>query len=387
MSKYIQASLLLAFLVSIVCSQEPSKEKSGNEIVYSESTVFEIKLAKPNSKNRKAKKKKSRKKNRKKGPKLRKRDEAWLNKEPVNSRDAELITVPVTVYDAKGSQIRGLDKNEFKVFENGVEQKIQFYGKINESNTIIFVLDLSPSAAARIKQIKNVLNTVIQKAKRFDRIMIVGFDSGFKVYSAPTNDKEKLTKAVGKLKLGSGTSVYDAVSYLSSKFIKRIAGRKNVILFSDGVDTASTNSNYIKSITNARESNIVISSVYFDSFNDFVRGNKNKSARVNSRAMELLKRMLGPRFKNLGKGSSKKEYVRGLRYMRQLVFSTGGRMFNAGASELEFAEAFTGAYSALESQEYIQYFSNQPSPSNKGRRIKIRFYRPNMIVHTRSVYF
>jgi len=62
-------------------------------------------------------------------------------------------------------------------------------------------------------------------------------------------------------------------------------------------------------------------------------------------------------------------------------------MFNAGISELKFAEAFTTAYSAVELQEYIQYLSNQSRVSKKGRKIKIRLYRPNLVVHTRSVHF
>jgi len=271
MSKYIQALMLLTFLVSIVCSQEPDKQKNSKESIYSESAIYEIKLAKSSSKNKKAKKKRSRKKKRKKERKLQKRDEAWLNNETFKPRDAKFVMVPVTVYDAKGNQIRGLSKKEFKVFENGVEQKVQSYGKTDKPNTIILLLDLSPSmASSRLKQIKNVLNTIIKKAKGLDRIMIVGFDIGFKIYSPPTNDKEVLSKAVRKIKLGTGTSIYDAISHLSLRFVKRIAGRKNVILFSDGVDTTSSNSDYLKSIINARESNIVISSVYFNSFDDFV---------------------------------------------------------------------------------------------------------------------
>lgn len=142
MYKFLAISI---FVLSTVCfaqdyDKSPAAVDSNNQKEYSESRPFELRVSKKFSKSKKNRSKKSKKK---KLSKLVRKNKSWLSAEIVDKKNENQVAIPVTVYGAGSKQITDIKKDEIKVFENGVEQKIQYFGKLSESKTIILLPDVS----------------------------------------------------------------------------------------------------------------------------------------------------------------------------------------------------------------------------------------------------
>ncbi len=68
--------------------------------------------------------------------------------------ETNLITIPVSVFDRNGLYIPGLRQADFRIFEDGVEQEIAYFGTSDKPFTVAIVIDVSPSTAYRIEEIQ-----------------------------------------------------------------------------------------------------------------------------------------------------------------------------------------------------------------------------------------
>ena len=69
--------------------------------------------------------------------------------------DTKLVTIPVRVMDRKGRFLPGLAKENFKVYEDGVEQEIALFSNDSQPFTVALVLDMSYSAKFKAAEIQN----------------------------------------------------------------------------------------------------------------------------------------------------------------------------------------------------------------------------------------
>ena len=419
MYKFLLRILFVISLATVSFSQESNQPTSdfdnSSQKTFSESRPYHVrgaksrKIKKNSSKKtnpkkeakRKLREKKRREKANRKFEKVKKKDDAkfnaknskWLSSEKVVTIEENRVSIPVTIYNKDGAQILDIGKDEFKVFENGIEQEILRVGKTTESNTIILLFDISPSTKFLFKETQTALKNFIEKINPKDRLMIVGFDQKRYVISEPTNNKANLVKAVKKMKYGSGTSIYEAVSLLSSSWIHRIGGRKTILVFSDGVDTTSLSSDYMRSIQNVMRSNITVSTIYYNSYKDYNPVTKITNTRGKTLTNEVLRKLLGNailghlRRSGGAAGTSVESYKTGKRYLWEISFVSGGRVFNIDTSKDQLSRAFNEALKAIQTQTLIEYVSNQKMPVIGGRKIKVRINRPNLTVHIRDTYF
>src|SRR2546423_11699588 len=97
--------------------------------------------------------------------------------------------------------------------------------------------------------------------------MVVSFDERINVLSEATSDRYALRDAIRRSRPGGNTKLYDAVDFVMQR-MSRIEGRKAVVLFTDGVDTASRGSNYQKTLKDAEEFDGLIYTVQYDTYHD-----------------------------------------------------------------------------------------------------------------------
>src|SRR6185295_1095056 len=94
--------------------------------------------------------------------------------------ETNLITIPVSVYDRNGLYIPGLRQQEFKIFEDGVEQDIAYFGTQDKPFTVALLLDTSPSTQYTIDEIHSAADAFVDHLSPQDSVMVIEFNGDIK---------------------------------------------------------------------------------------------------------------------------------------------------------------------------------------------------------------
>ncbi|HNQ16324.1 MAG TPA: VWA domain-containing protein, partial [Pyrinomonadaceae bacterium] len=186
----------------------------------------------------------------------------------------ELVTIPVKVLDRNGRFVGGLTKENFSVLEDDAAQEIAYFSNEQQPFTVALVLDMSYSAKFKAEEIQAAAISFINQLRPADRVMIVSFDEEIFVNCEPTNDRRRILAAIKATKINFGTSLYDAMSLVMDR-MKKIDGRKAIVLFSDGVDTTSRRSADLTNLREATELDSLIYPIQYDTYYE-VQAMKNQ---------------------------------------------------------------------------------------------------------------
>ena len=290
--------------------------------------------------------------------------------------DTSLVTVPVTVVDRTGRYVPMLRRENFKVFENGVEQKIAYFATTNSPFSVVLLIDTSGSTQFRLDDIQDSAIKFVEKLKPSDSVMVMSFDDRIEVLCKATNDRNEITKAIRRTRTGGGTRLYDAVEDILRKQLKTITGRKAVVLFTDGVDTTSRRASYESTIRMAEESDSPIYSVDYDTSGTGTLG-------IPGRRGTILGLPL-PRPGTPG-GATPGDYKRAVRYLHALADKTGGR-FYSGDSLFGIGQAFTWIAEELGRQYSIGYYPSTTGKDGERRQIKVKTTEADLVVKSRDSY-
>ena len=152
----------------------------------------------------------------------------------------KLVNVFVSVVDGEGAPYSKLRKEDFRIFEDGVEQKLAIFERESALPlSIVMALDTSLST-------RKDLALEIASARRFtheilrpvDAISLYEFSTYVSQALPFTHDERRVDAALNHLRTGPATALYDAI-YLGSQALQRRQGRKVIVLISDGGDTVS----------------------------------------------------------------------------------------------------------------------------------------------------
>ena len=100
--------------------------------------------------------------------------------------DTSLVTVPVSVVDRYGKYIPNLRRQDFHVFDQGVEQKIAYFATVDQPFTVALVIDTSGSTHFKLEEIQDAAITFVNQLQPQDRVLVVSFDEEIKVLSEAT---------------------------------------------------------------------------------------------------------------------------------------------------------------------------------------------------------
>jgi Ca-activated chloride channel family protein len=175
--------------------------------------------------------------------------------------DVDFVELYTSVIDRKGRPVDGLDKKDFKVTEDGVEQSIVRFEKVNDLPIYAGVL-LDTSAS-----MSEELNDAVQGALRFfetvitpkDRAMVLTFSDKPTVVVPFTNDKEVLAGGLANLVAEGNTALYDSIIQALFDF-GGLRGKRAILLLSDGRDEGS-HYTYSDALEYAKRSGVAIYSV------------------------------------------------------------------------------------------------------------------------------
>ena len=153
----------------------------------------------------------------------------------------DLVNVLFSVTDRNGRFVSGLGPEDFRVEEDGDPQEITYFARENELPlTLALLVDTSPSVGPVFEEEKRTAVSFLSTTLRAeDLALVIGFDRDVTLFQDFTENSDLLGTAVHALEIGSGTSIYDAILLASEERLRAEAGRKAIILISDGEDTTS----------------------------------------------------------------------------------------------------------------------------------------------------
>lgn len=296
--------------------------------------------------------------------------------------ETNLVTMPVSVLDRDGRFISGLRQNDFKIFENGVEQKVDFFQSVEQPFTVALVIDVSPSTAFRIDEIQDAAITFVNQLRPGDRVVVIAFDEDVHVLSPVTNDRRILTEAIREARFGDGTGLYEVVDYVINHEMREIRGRKAVVLFTDGVDTTSRSATYDGTVADTEEVDSIFYTIRYDTSQDVA----DAIPTVGDVLAGIItgRPVRGGRRRAPG-NASPEDYALGKRYLETLAQNSGGREFEA-QTMFNIDAAFSGIAEELRQQYSLGYYPESVGKLGDRKQIKIRVMRPGVVVRAKNSY-
>ncbi len=282
--------------------------------------------------------------------------------------ETELVTVPVSVFDRNGLYIPNLQQSDFKIFEDGVEQEIAYFGNSDKPFTVVLLLDTSLSTNYKIEEIRAAATAFVDQLRSQDAVMVIEFDGDVNVLTNVTNNRSRIYKAIGKADFGYGTSLYDAVFFSLKKRLDKIEGRKAIVLFTDGVDTTSEKAGYDTTLKAAEESDAMVFPIYYNTY-DWNSSDAGSIPVLRSQS-----------------GTTAEEYELGRKYLAELAEYTGGRVFSPEATPGGLVRAFEGIAEELRRQYNIGYIPRTAGTPGQRKQIRVRVNRPGLVLRARDSY-
>jgi VWFA-related protein len=159
------------------------------------------------------------------------------------------VIVPVTVTDSKDRFVSNLTAKDFKIFEDGKEQKIVYFSaEHNQPMVIGFLMDLSNASRLHWKTFQDAAMELVWNLLPGDRDskmsgFLVTYATDAELAVDTTADSEKIVDRLRKVKPGGGAALYDAI-YLACTRHSPVKGepispRRVLIVIGDGNDNSS----------------------------------------------------------------------------------------------------------------------------------------------------
>jgi len=255
--------------------------------------------------------------------------------------DTTLVVVPVTVTDANNRFVLGLEKSDFQVFEDGVEQKITHFSGEDAPISIGLLIDTSGSMTMKLDTSRRAAEELLKTLNPQDEAFLIEFSDRAQLVQAFTNKPEDMQSGLGRLQTGGLTALLDAVNLGIAEMKNAKNPRKALVVISDGGDN------------NSRYSQQEIRNIVRD-------------ADVQLYAMGVFEAFFL---------SLTKEEVSGPKLLSQIAEQTGGRAF--GASEASQLEAIAEKIAIELHNEYsLAYSPSHAERDGKLRKIEVRIKQP-----------
>ena len=278
--------------------------------------------------------------------------------------DVQLVSLTATVEDRDGHAVAGLSKDAFTMFEDGIPQKIAVFHNDERVPVSIGVLfDTSGSMVDKIEEIEDAVLHFIDTTSPEDDIFLIKFSFHADLVEGFTSDRQRLRRAIGRLRAGGGTALYEAIV----EGLQHLQGgrhkKKALLVITDGNDTTS-NIGLEEAMETAKQSEAVI----------YALGIGHGEYGSFGHLPGLFKDVV-----DVGA-------------LKSLTDATGGRtVLIEGAHRRRGVDlidkAAQGVSAELRNQYTLGYYPKNKTRDGSYRRIRVTLRQPGMVVRTRSGYF
>jgi Ca-activated chloride channel family protein len=270
--------------------------------------------------------------------------------EPKFRSGTQTVPLYVTVVDTTRRLVPDLTQDDFEVFDNGKPQAITLFDNEVRPITAVVMLDTSGSMTLALDLVKKGAEQFLIRLLPDDRARVGAFNDKIEFHpeNAFTGDRDELIAALKELDFGYPTRLYDAVDQSMDK-LEVVDGRKVVVVFTDGDDTASK-AGQGDVLDRARLLEMMVYAIGLES--DYFNGVQRVRTRPD-------------------------------RGLRKLAEETGGGFFELKKTD-ELNATFTRVAQELHSQ-YVLGFSPEKL-DGKVHKLEVRVKRPGMTARARRSY-
>lgn len=271
--------------------------------------------------------------------------------------DVNLALVNVTVTDPYSRIVTGLESDNFRIFEDNIEQEVVNFSSEDVPISIGVILDLSGSMANKLGKAKEAALQFFKTANPQDEFFLVGFNDRARLISPFTHNVEDLQSAILPASAKGKTALLDAIYLGLNQMRSASNGKRALLIISDGGDNSSRYTEKdIKRIV--READTQLYSIgIFDPFE------------YRSRTPEELN---GPTL------------------LSETTELTGGRAFSVGNIE-ELPDIAVKIGAELRNQYILGYRPSNKAHDARWRKIKIKLRIPKglppLSVYTKTGYY
>ena len=299
----------------------------------------------------------------------------------INTR---LVSVPVVVADRNSRYVPDLTPTDFTIFQDGQQQRVEFFAAVEEPLTIALLIDTSLSTEPVLSEIKDAARSLIRLLSPRDQAMIVGFDYDVHILSELTSDHEQLRRAVKSAKIPEfvGTRLRDAAFRSITRSFADVKGRKAVIILTDGKDVDSRISRD-ELIYALQESDSLVYTVMF-------RTAFGRPLSMRERHFDRYWRIRdGRNVKFPGRDEQRRQRSarmneRAIQFLQEMSEHTGGRFY--AADDGKFKKAFASIIEELRMQYRLGFYPPEGVDTEQLYSIKVKVARPDVIVRSRNNY-
>ena len=314
--------------------------------------------------------------------------------------ETTLVTIPVSVLDRDGKYVPNLAQRDFHLFEDNVEQEITDFRNIEAPFHVVLLLDTSRSTNFKLEDIQKAALAFVDELHKDDQVMIVSFDSDIYIDSEFTSDRDQLRRAIRQTHTGMATRLYDAVDLVITERLGKLTGRKAVVLFTDGVDTASTLATTDSTLRRVEESGVLVYPLQYDTEGMLAGpfgGGRGRGGGMGRRPPPIF-RPMPPRFPRGGgrrrfafdfappqRGRRHEDYMNAAQYLADLATRSGARLYKADSGG-KLKKAFKQIAEELRHQYSLSYYPANTARDGAYRRIRVEVAARDAVVRARAGY-
>jgi VWFA-related protein len=154
--------------------------------------------------------------------------------------DTRLVVLHATVVDRRGKLVTDLPRQDFHVYEDGVEQPLKVFKREDVPVSMGIVIDNSGSMRDKRKKVEAAALALVKASNRQDEVFIVNFNDEAYLDVDITNDIKKLEEGVARIDARGGTAMRDAIDS-SMEYLRKKGkqDKKAIVVVTDGNDNAS----------------------------------------------------------------------------------------------------------------------------------------------------
>lgn len=289
------------------------------------------------------------------------------------------VLLPVTVRDADGQFVTDLTAEQFEIFEDGVRQPISSFALKRMPVHVVMLIDTSSSVIPELEDFKASAWRFMSQLDPEDKICLIRFDDRVELVQDWTSSRATLKRALNRLSTGMFTKFNDALYLAAEEQLSKIAGRKAIIVLTDGIDSGRGAVTFDRAFRSVVAEEVPV----------YVVSKTRIQSQAEKEQLEYYQNSSGGSINQIridGIKLTLNELEASERRLTRLAEETGGRVFLPDRFD-QLDTVYQQVADELRSQYVIFYTPTDPAKDGRYRAIRVKVKQPQLHVTTRFGYY